>query len=233
MPITHDAATRAIFEQQWRALAERRGWNDAASERWLADLLDRHGEPHRHYHGVRHIADLLGRIAALDFTRPDEAVAAAFLHDAIYAVGAPDNEARSADLALQALGELDGDGFAGQVAALCEATATHAATGEADTDLFLDADMAVLGDPAPAYARYREAVMREYLTAVPRDDYLAGRVALFIEPTLAGERIFLTPTFAGREAQARENLAAEREWLRTGAPPTPSRRTARGRSASA
>ena len=215
---TTRGAAPAAFAREWRALASRRGWHPAAAERWLVDLLARHNEPHRHYHGAKHVADLLARLRALPFERPDEAVAAAFLHDAVYRVGAPDNEARSADLAREVLDELDGAAFADRVAALCLATASHAATGDADADLFLDADMAVLGDPPPLYARYRAAMMREYLTAVPREDYLAGRIALFIEPTLAGGPIFHTPAMADREGQARENLAREADWLHAGAP---------------
>ena len=211
----------ATFDREWRALAARRAWSVAASERWLTDLRHRHSEPHRYYHGVAHITDLLDRIRTLPFAQPDEAAAAAFLHDAIHHVGASDNEARSAELAREVLIELDEPNLAERVAAICMATATHAATGDNDTDLFLDADMAVLGDPPSRYARYRAAVMREYLTAVPRDLYLIGRITRFIEPTLAGGPIFHTSALAGREAQARANLAAEAEWLRAGAPDGP------------
>ena len=212
------SASLAAFERGWRALAVRRGWNVEATERWLRQLVSRHLEPHRRYHGVDHITDLLSRLGDLPFERADEAVAAAFLHDAVYVVSAPDNEARSADLARVVLDELAGAPFADRVAAICAATATHAGTGDADADLFLDADMAVLGDPPDAYARYRAAVMAEYLTAVPRETYLTGRIARFIEPTLAGGPIFHTPSLAPRERQARENLAREAAWLRAGAP---------------
>lgn len=216
--MTASPAPHPAFEREWRALAARRGWQSEVGERWLADLTARHAEPHRHYHSVSHIVDLLVRIAALPFADRSAAVAAAFWHDAIYEVGVRDNEARSADLARAALNELDAKPFAARVAAICAATATHTATGDADTDLFLDADMAVLGDAPDAYDRYREAVMAEHLTAVPREAYLSGRIALFIEPTLAGGPIFHTPSLAPREAQARENLAREGKWLRAGAP---------------
>lgn len=205
------------FAHAWRALAARRGWGEGA-ERWLDELLARHNEPQRHYHHAGHVTDLVARIERVDFADRDAAEAAAFFHDAIYKVGASDNEARSADLAREALVALDADDFAHAVAALCAATATHEATGDPDTDLFLDVDMAVLGDPPDSYARYRDAVMREYTTVFQRESYLIGRITLFVEPTLERERIFVTDAFAGREAQARRNLREELEWLRAGAP---------------
>ena len=204
------------FRQAWRALAARRGWG-AAAEGWLARLEERYGEPQRHYHHAGHVCDMLARMAPLSFRDRDAAEAAAFFHDAIYKVGASDNEARSAALAREALGELDGADFAERVAATCAATATHEGTGDADTDLFLDVDMAVLGDPPESYRRYRDAVLREYTTVFQRESYLVGRITLFVEPTLERERIFLTDAFADREAQARENLRNERDWLRGGA----------------
>lgn len=148
------------------------------------------------------------------FERPGEAAATAFWHDAIYRIGASDNEEASARLAVEALDELgfDRDGRE-RVASAIRATATHEATGVRDVDLFLDLDMAVLGDDPEGYALYRDALLAEYVPAIPLASYAMGRIALFIDPTLARERIFLTAAFADREAQARENLGAERAWL--------------------
>ena len=217
MPSSSNSETHEAFTAAWDALAGRRGWGSGARA-WLAELLAHYNEPQRHYHHAGHVTDLLARMKEVRFQDVDAAQAAAFFHDAIYKVGASDNEARSADLARKALSELDDSGFAETVAAICAATATHEATGNPDADLFLDIDMAVLGDPPEAYRRYRDAVMREYTTVFQRESYLIGRISLFVEPTLERERIFLTEAFAPRETQARENLAAEREWLRGGAP---------------
>ena len=217
MPSSSNSVSRQAFAESWRALAARRGWAEAASERRLADLLARHGEEQRHYHHAGHVTDLLARMREVSFQDVDAAEAAAFLHDAIYRVGASDNEQRSADLARKSLTALDDPTFAERVATICAATATHEASGDADTDLFLDIDMAVLGDPPEAYSRYRDAVLREYTTAFQREAYLVGRITLFVEPMLERERIFLTPSFADREERARANLRAELHWLRSGA----------------
>ena len=96
---------------------------------------------------------------------------------------------------------------------MIRATARHEGTGDADTDLFLDLDMAILADPPERYAVYRQAIMDEYRTVHSAESYRAGRMSLFIEPMLAREAIFVSEAFAGREEAARRNIEAEREWL--------------------
>jgi predicted metal-dependent HD superfamily phosphohydrolase len=84
---------------------------------------------------------------------------------------------------------------------------------DADAALFLDCDMAILGQPPQEYDRYERAIAQEY-AFVPPADYRAGR-ARFLEKLLASERIFLSERFfAEREAQARENLARALASLR-------------------
>ena len=199
------------FARAWR------GWDgtgSAASEARLAELLAFYEEPHRHYHGTSHIADLLERAKSRRFADPRRVTAAIFYHDAIYAVGASDNEARSAALAVQNLRTLGwSTAEATRVAAMIRATARHSRTGDPDTDRFLDLDLAILADPPERYAVYRQSIMDEYRTRYSHGDYRRGRVRLFIEPTLAGSPIFVSGTFPDMEARARANLVAERDWL--------------------
>ena len=216
MPSSSTERWTEPFRDGWRRWVGANGLDAAAGERWLARLETLYGEPKRHYHTGAHVLDLLGRMEEVAFERPAEAVAAAYLHDAIYVVGQSDNEAKSADLAREALAELGAPGMTERVERAIRATAAHERVDEPDADLFLDIDMAVLGDEPAAYRRYRDAVMREYTEVVQREAYLFGRISLFIDPMLERERIFLTDAFAGREQQARENLADEREWLQTG-----------------
>ena len=204
------------FRDGWRRWCAANGLDEAAGERWLARLEGLYDEPARHYHSGAHVLDLLARMEDVAFERPAEAVAAAYLHDAIYRVGQSDNEAQSAELAREALLELGAGTMVEPVVRTIRATATHEPVGEGDAELFLDIDMAVLGDEASAYRRYRDAVMREYTEVVQREAYLFGRISLFIDPMLERERIFLTDAFREREARARENLADERAWLQTG-----------------
>ena len=62
--------------------------DDPAAFEALDDVLARHREPHRRYHGVRHVTwvvrhvgDLVRQVPVADV---DAIVAAAFFHDAVY-----------------------------------------------------------------------------------------------------------------------------------------------------
>ncbi len=178
----------------------------------VAELAAAYGEPHRAYHNVTHIAEVLGwfdRVADdVGWHRPAEVYLAIVFHDAIYQSGAKDNEARSAAWAQSAT--LDGEAVdRARVAELIELTARHGSVTSADHDaaLFLDSDMAIIGSPADTFAAYDAAIAVEY-ARVPRDAYAAGR-RKFLSGLLAKPRIFLTDYFHAKlDAQARANLAA-------------------------
>ncbi|WP_437971358.1 hypothetical protein WMF04_19560 [Sorangium sp. So ce260] len=174
-----------------------------------------HGEPGRAYHDLTHVREVLRRVDEVGrdvgWRWPREVFLAALFHDAVYAPGRRDNEARSAELARDAVARwLPGEGLdEGLVARLILLTARHGSLGPADVGedeaLFLDCDMAILGSEAAAFDAYDRAIAAEY-SAVPPEAYAAGRRGFF-EKLLAAEHIFLSPYFRGRlEARARDNL---------------------------
>lgn len=177
-------------------------------------LAAAYGEPHRAYHNMDHIAELLGWFDRVEddirWRAPAEVYATILFHDAIYEPGKKDNEARSAAWARESGLPVDLE----RVEKLILMTASHGAHQWADHDaaLFLDSDMAIIGAPAPQFAAYDAAIAAEY-AHVPRDAYRAGRRA-FLEALSRKPRIFLTEYFHERlDAQARTNLAAALEWL--------------------
>lgn len=192
-------------------------------------LFDRlcaaHEEPHRHYHTLEHVAEVLrvvGRLSPICASPPTVTLAVWF-HDAVYFPRRGDNEGRSAELAageLAALG-LDG-GTIETVQRLIRATAHLGAehpAADADTQVLLDADLAILGAARVRYDRYAADIRKEYSYASDAD-YVRGRVAV-LDHFLASPRIYRTPLmFAEGERPARENLAAERERLTAGAAET-------------
>lgn len=202
---------------QWRLWARQCGFDDTISEHWLADLIVRYQEPQRHYHGLTHIVDLLKKLEAHadGFKSYEETVAALFFHDAIYDIPGSENEAQSAVLAGHALEEL---GFSpdsiGRVKSTILATANHAKTDDHDINLFVDLDMSILGAPQDVYKTYAERIMAEYLPVYDRQMYTNGRMELFLKPTLAADRMFLTERFRPLDEQARSNLQWEIGWLR-------------------
>jgi predicted metal-dependent HD superfamily phosphohydrolase len=181
------------------------------------ELLARYEEPHRAYHDVRHLSEVVAAVALLaEHARDLSAVMlAAWWHDAVYTIGADDNEEASARLATATLGgwDVDPDRVL-HVADLVRLTATHdPGPQDADGQVLSDADLAVLASPPTRYATYVADVRREY-AVVPDDAWRAGRAAV-LEGLLAPERIYRTPSAHERwEAAARANVGSELRGLR-------------------
>jgi predicted metal-dependent HD superfamily phosphohydrolase len=186
------------------------------------DLLQRWREPHRHYHDVTHLGEVLTAVDALcaaeGVDRADHAAAslAAWFHDAVYAVESPDdNEAESAALAAAALPRLGvAQELSARVAALVLATATHdlGEAGAADPDparvVIHDADLWVLSAPLARFDEYCRQVREEY-AHVPSTAYARGRSQV-LRPFLVRPHVYQSSH--AREAwepAARENLARE------------------------
>ena len=96
---------------------------DALSQHWLEKVSELYAQPHRAYHNMTHIQDVIASLdfllerrecgrsgASLVYTKPDNEeailVLAAFFHDVIYNPKSSTNEKDSADLFLQFVSEL-------------------------------------------------------------------------------------------------------------------------------
>jgi len=206
----------AALERRWARHIAAAGLDPAAAETLFSEILHAHREPHRRYHAVEHLLEVFEALEtdAPALEEPLRAAFAVWFHDIVYDTQAPDNEARSADRARTRLSALDVDaGLVDRVARLIEATADHAATPSDATDAaFLDADIAILGAPAPRYDRYAADVRDEYGWV---DDALwtAGRGA-FLDKQLARTRLYHTDSAQARlGGMARSNMARERAAL--------------------
>jgi predicted metal-dependent HD superfamily phosphohydrolase len=185
-------------------------------------LAAAYAEPPRAYHHLGHVLEVLACFdwagSRVAWRQPGEVTTAILFHDAVYVAGARDNEARSAELAGQALGEhaeLAGLDRA-RVVELIELTARHGKLAPGDVDdeaaRFLDCDLAIVAAPAARYRRYAAEIAEEY-RAVPAEAYRAGRAA-FVAGLLARPRIFLSELFHRElDGAARGNLQAELETL--------------------
>jgi predicted metal-dependent HD superfamily phosphohydrolase len=205
-------ATRVPLIEEWRLDMEADGAVRANRAAVFEQIVARHSEPHRRYHGVTHLEALfeLIRRHAPRVSPGCPSRLAIWWHDAIYDPQASDNEQRSADLARADLARLHVPTvIIDHTAALILMTKNHwrgPADGEGDN--FLDADIAILGAPPETYDAYATGVRQEYSWA---DDaaYRTGR-STFLESALARVRLFRTETFEHAYAkQARENMARE------------------------
>lgn len=168
----------------------------------LLELSALYCQPERHYHDLRHIADLLvwGQAFPLD----DIQVWAVWFHDAIFDVSRKDNEELSAQLAERRLPAMGyDDAFVGEVAQIVRDTEKHIATTPR-AEAVLDVDLAPLAIPEPAFIANRARIRKEHAHATDAQ-FVAGTAA-FAESMLQREHIFHTAWGRAREAKARHNL---------------------------
>jgi predicted metal-dependent HD superfamily phosphohydrolase len=166
------------------------------------DLLRRYAEPHRRYHTLEHIRDVLSRVD------PDPLVEiVVWFHDAVYDTHRTDNEEQSAALAAafmrdRGFTEVDID----LVTRAIRATAKHEPDDLPPQMLrFLDADLAILGSDPARYDAYARQIREEYAW-VPEEVYRRER-ARILRAFLDRPRIYFVD--GNREAAARENLTRE------------------------
>ncbi|RIH83932.1 hypothetical protein Mlute_02044 [Meiothermus luteus] len=187
---------------RWDALWLALGQEPSQRATLLDELLVRYAEPHRCYHNLAHLEHLLGLLP-----QDPRLELAAWFHDAVYDPTRTDNEEESARLAQKRLAALGlSEGLIGEVARVIRATRTHRAEDPLAA-LFLDADLAILGAQPKTYARYAQAIRREYAW-LPEAIFRERRAAV-LRGFLSRPRIYQTPGFAHLEEPARWNLAQE------------------------
>lgn len=167
--------------------------------------------PKRHYHTLTHLANLIAELEVYkeEIDKWDTVMLSVFYHDIIYNTLQQDNEELSAQLAVDRMTELH---FPAVVIADCKeqilATKSHELSENNDTNLFTDADLAILGKDPETYRRYADQIRKEY-RLYPDIVYKPGRKKV-LEHFLSMHRIYKTDLFAHKyEQQARRNIEQE------------------------
>jgi len=197
------------------AWAELAGDSPTSRTEWAA-LVAAWSEPSRAYHGLAHLAAVLGLVGELATAAADPVAVrlAAWYHDVVYDPTRWDNEQVSAQRARAGLRGLVPDERIAQVERLVLLTARHdAAPGDANGAVLCDADLAVLASPPEAYAAYASAIRAEY-GHLPDAVFTAGRIAV-LEQLLSLPVLFRLPAVAADwTPRARDNMTAELALLR-------------------
>jgi predicted metal-dependent HD superfamily phosphohydrolase len=205
-----------LFENSWLRLLER--WQVAPVDAFPVydRLVEAYSGPERHYHNLEHLSEMF-RVASRLQDRADDPAAiqlAIWFHDAVYDPRSKENELRSAEWAREALSEFKlPEETIRRVESMILATAKHLPASSADTQVLLDADLAILGADPKRYDRYAGDIRKEYAWV---DDaaYRAGRAAV-LEAFLKREAIYQTERMREMgETPARENLRRELDALR-------------------
>ena len=199
-------ASDPLLERSWR-----RAWQalHATPPQGLQQaILASYAEPQRHYHTQRHLAECLTHLAAARHLaqHPAEVELALWFHDAVYDVKGKDNELRSAQWATCALQHAGAsDAVSQRVHDLIMATCHTATPVEADAQLLVDIDLAILGAGPERFAEYDQQVRAEY-SWVPALIYGFKRKQV-LQSFLQRPQIYSTVHFQqALELQARSNL---------------------------
>jgi predicted metal-dependent HD superfamily phosphohydrolase len=209
----------ASLESVWLQLMADLGVGSEIARQEFDRVSVAYSEPHRHYHTLEHIGEMLAVVARLQGLAADPSAVrlAVWFHDVIYDPRAKDNEERSALAAAESLRRLAvAPEIIAEVSKLIRATAHIVpvpSSTRSNVVLMVDADLAVLGAPGERYRRYAEGIRKEYAW-VSDADYRTGRASVLAQ-FVARPRIYLTsPMFSELEDQARRNLDAELDSLR-------------------
>lgn len=168
----------------------------------LLDLTRRYCEPHRRFHTIHHVADLLWRGRELELD--DCQIMAIWFHDAVYDVPPKANEERSAVLAetmLEAAGWPRA--MISTVATIVRDTEQHVPTIE-PSKLVVDLDLASLASPKPEFEA-NTARLREEYSVFDDDEFREGQ-RVFFRRFLERDRIYHSPWGRQFEAPARANI---------------------------
>lgn len=226
IPDTNEPCTD-FARNRWMSLCSSATVSDAIATKWWLCLSDHYSSPVRHYHTLKHIEHLLRLTDQHQLRRPLIVSMAIFFHDIIYDPRAPDNEEKSAAMFAQFADEA---GFMQQhdvelVKHYVMETKRHdhqhdpLAEEDRDLDLFLDADLAILGSSSDDYDRYTVQVRKEYSHLSDaafksgRSAFLSKMLALLSSET--GMTIFRNTDMRQRlEMPAIDNMRRELQVLR-------------------
>jgi predicted metal-dependent HD superfamily phosphohydrolase len=186
----------------WQPLAARLGLEDEVFDR----LSAMYSEPHRHYHTLAHVVEMLDCLEESSDLIADRDVMelAVWFHDAVYDSTAAHggNEGASADL----LSNTCSGAAVASAHAIILHSVHHGPSGNSDTQLFCDLDLYRLAGSYETFLKHGDDVRREYSWI--DDDAWAVGCAKFMERLQERPAIYQTGYWRDRlETQARSNIA--------------------------
>jgi len=205
-----------ILFLRWQNTLQPFGVDQITTENAFNNLVAAYSNPKRYYHTLKHIHHVLNTIETLQaYTKNLIAVQfAAWFHDIVYNTQAQDNEEKSAEYAHELLTNLGipPNNIAGVTRLILNTKHHQAEINDVDSQVLLDADLAILSAKPVQYWEYAHAIRQEYAW-VSDADYITGRSQV-LERFLQCDRIYSTPLmFKLAEQSARSNINTEIQIL--------------------
>lgn len=204
--------TLKILKLRWETLLQPFLVETELEQKVFLDLVNAYSRPERFYHNLEHINQVLEIIEQMKSRRLNyiPAQLAAWFHDVIYDPQSHDNEEKSAEYAEAALHSLKiPQIIINRVKYLILTTKNHQALPtDIDNQIFLDADLSILGASEGEYQTYAQAIRQEY-SWMSDVDYQIGRQRVLTQ-FLQQKRLYLTDyAYKKFEKQAKHNLQLE------------------------
>ncbi|MDH6307374.1 putative metal-dependent HD superfamily phosphohydrolase [Dysgonomonas sp. PFB1-18] len=189
--------------------------NSSLTHQLWREISEFYASPGRFYHTLSHLEKIIMELKGVEeyISDWDTILFSTFYHDIVYNVQNDNNEEDSAELAAERLNQIS---YPQHKVEHCISqiltTKGHAITEDLDTNLFIDADLAILGQEWDAYYTYSEQVRKEY--AIYSDaQYKAGRKKV-LEYMLSMKQLYKTECFIQKyEEKARKNIQHEIQIL--------------------
>jgi predicted metal-dependent HD superfamily phosphohydrolase len=173
-----------------------------------------YADPARHYHNLKHLDRLVSELETVraEISDWELLMLAVAYHDVIYDTARPDNEEASAGRAADDLNVWLELARLQHLQHIILTTKHHEASSDSDTNLFCDADLAILGGHSADYDAYAAQIRQEY-DRYDDASYNSGRAAV-LRKLLEQPALFKTKLFQDRyELKARRNISYELQTL--------------------
>jgi len=195
-----------MLKKRFKTLCKNYTDNEKIIELLWEKIEIKYTNPNRYYHSLEHLEYIYKELEEIELNHILEF--SIFYHDIIYDVKNRDNEEQSAKIATIELSKLNvPENIKREVSQLILETKTHQANSEQNR-LFLDADLAILGDNYVEYRNYICNIRKEY-TIYNDEIYNSGRMKV-LEKFLEKEKIYQSEYFYEKyEKKAKYNLSKE------------------------
>jgi predicted metal-dependent HD superfamily phosphohydrolase len=200
-----------VLKQSFINLVENYSGDHQLIETLWDEIEKNYSENTRYYHTLTHLTNMFSQLEEVKAEIVDRhtLLFSLYYHDFIYQTKNNDNEERTAEMARERLQLLS---FPPDKIEKCFhqilATKGHLKNNDHDTNLFIDADLSILGQSWLVYTEYASQIRKEY-AIYPDSVYKSGREKV-LSHFLNMEQIFKTPYFYDKyERKAKENLREE------------------------
>jgi predicted metal-dependent HD superfamily phosphohydrolase len=200
-----------MLQKKFKTLCQNFSKDKKLTTQLWEEIALRHSEISRHYHTLTHLEHIYKELQEIDLTHL--LAFATFYHDIVYDAQRNDNEKQSALLAQERLAQLNVPiGLNEKVFQLIIETKRHKASSK-ENELFLDADLSILGSSEKSYKLYAKNVRKEY-SIYDDKTYFIGRkkvLKMFLEKNTIYESKHFYDKY---EKQARVNMLIEYNSLK-------------------